>query len=66
MVKMPNYVFHRGQSNKGTKPRTMFQIILSVVDKCIVSHEIKILDSELDENDCQLKKLLASRTLNTD
>lgn len=64
MVKMQNYIFHRGQSNKGTKPRTMFQIILAKGKKCIVSPEIKILDSELDENDCQLKKLLASRTLN--
>jgi len=65
MVKMPYYLFHRGQSNQGTKDRTMFQIIISKTSNCVVSPEIKVMDSELDENNFQVQKLLTSRKLHT-
>ena len=49
-VLMPNYVFHRGQSNKGTQSRTLFQITVANDNNTnpVVSNEVKIDDSELD------------------
>jgi len=63
MVYMPNYLFHRGQSNKGGIDRTMFQIVLEVKPNAIVSNQIKINDSELDEENDVITKLLQSRSL---
>jgi hypothetical protein len=64
MVHMPNYLFHRGQSNKSDKNRTMFQIILAVRPNSQVSENVKINDSELDEENGIITKLIESRSKN--
>ena len=64
MVKMPYYLFHRGQSNKGTIDRTMFQIIISKSKNIHISKKVKIIDSELDEEQIIINKLLNSRINN--
>ena len=61
---MPSYLFHRGQSNKGTKNRTLFQITVANVDtNPVVSNEVKIDDSELDngEDISLISKLIINR-----
>ena len=63
-VLMPSYLFHRGQSNKGTKNRTLFQITVANVDtNPVVSNEVKIDDSELDngEDISLISKLIINR-----
>jgi hypothetical protein len=64
MVKMPYYLFHRGQSNKGTMDRIMFQIIISTSNAVNISNKVKIIDSELDEEQHIIDKLLNSRDIN--
>lgn len=64
MVKMPNYVFHRGQKNKGFVDRTMFQIVIAVTPTAKVSQSILIGDSELDETSDIVDKLLVNRKTN--
>ena len=64
MVKMPYYVFHRGQKNKGQVDRTMFQIITGRTSDVKVSSGILIEDSELDENNDIVDKLLSNRKTN--
>jgi hypothetical protein len=64
MVKMPYYLFHRGQSNKGTKDRIMFQIIMERTENANVCSGIQIHDSELDEETDIIDKLLNSRKMN--
>jgi len=64
MVKMPYYLFHRGQSNKGVQDRVMFQIIMAKTEKASVCSGIQIDDSELDEQTHIIDKLLNSRTVN--
>lgn len=63
IVFMPNYVFHRGQSNKGTQSRTMFQITLVNDNNTnpVISNEVKIYDSELDEDISVISKLIINR-----
>jgi hypothetical protein len=63
MVLMPYYLFHRGQSNKGTKDRTLFQIVVATKSNAIVSNQIKINDSELDEDISLINKLVNNRSL---
>lgn len=59
MAKLPYYVFHRGQSNKGTVDRVMFQIIISRTKDVSehVSKNIFIPDSELDDKYSVVKKI---------
>lgn len=64
MVKMPYYLYHRGQSNKGTQNRIMFQIIIGRSEKANVCTEVVINDSELDEETYIINKLLNSRKMN--
>ena len=64
MVHMPYYLFHRGQSNKGIKDRTMFQIVLATKPTANVSNQVKINDSELDDDSDIINKLLISRSIN--
>jgi hypothetical protein len=64
MVKMPYYVFHRGQSNKGTQDRIMFQIIIAKNENANVSLSLTINDSELDEDEKTINKLLQNRIIN--
>ena len=64
MVKMPYYLFHRGQSNKGTQNRIMFQIIMGRTEKANVCTGVVINDSELDEDTEIINKLLNSRKMN--
>jgi hypothetical protein len=64
MVKMPYYVFHRGQSNKTCETRIMFQIIIAKNDKANVCSGMLIDDSELDEETYIVNKLLNSRKNN--
>jgi hypothetical protein len=64
MVKMPYYLFHRGQSNKGTQSRVMFQIIVDRTDKAKICTGVVIEDSELDEETHIINKLLNSRKMN--
>jgi hypothetical protein len=64
MVKLPYYLFHRGQSNKGTVDRIMFQIIVKKTNNTCVSDKVQIDDSELDELLTTQQKLLISRQNN--
>jgi hypothetical protein len=61
MTLLPYYVFHRGQSNKGTKNRTLFQIVVAINSNAIVSDKSVIIDSELDEESPTINKLLYKR-----
>ena len=61
---MPYYLFHRGQSNKGTENRIMFQIIMGRTEKANVCTGVVINDSELDEDTEIINKLLNSRKMN--
>jgi hypothetical protein len=63
MILMPYYLFHRGQSNKGTKDRTLFQIVVAINSNAVVSNQIKINDSELDEDISLINKLVNNRSL---
>jgi hypothetical protein len=63
MILMPYYLFHRGQSNKGTKDRTLFQIVVAINSNAVVSNQIKINDSELDEDISSINKLVINRSL---
>ena len=64
MVKMPNFIYHRGKRNECNYNRTMFQIVIAKSDNINISSKIKVNDSELDEDDIIINKLLHSRLNN--
>jgi hypothetical protein len=41
MIKLPYYLFHRGQSKKGTIDRIMFQIVISRSTNVHISNKVK-------------------------
>ena len=65
MVKMPYYLLHRGKQNETSSSRTMFQIVIKNVNitniNVKISTDVKINDSELDEEQHIIDKLLNSR-----
>jgi hypothetical protein len=61
MVKMPYYLFHRGKTNESNYDRIMFQIVISKFKDVIISKDIIINDSELDEDLEKVTKLLIKR-----
>lgn len=55
LIKLPNYVFHRGKTNETNQNRYMFQIIFLLDDYKLTDDKI-ILDAELDENNKDILK----------
>lgn len=51
LIKMPNYVYHRGQKNKSGKPRLMVNILFSINNAYNYPVTEIIEDSEVDEID---------------
>jgi hypothetical protein len=51
LLKMPNYVYHRGQKNKSGKPRLMVNILFSINNAYDYPVMEIIEDSEVDELD---------------
>jgi hypothetical protein len=49
LLKMPNYVYHRGQKNKSGKPRLMVNILFSIKNAYEYPIDEIIADSEIDE-----------------
>lgn len=61
MIYLPNYVLHRGTSNKSGFNKVMFQILISVVPGGKIPEGVLYEDSELDEEESIVSKLLESR-----
>lgn len=51
LLRMPNYVYHRGQKNKSGKPRLMMNILFSINNAYDYPVDEIIADSEIDEVD---------------
>jgi succinate dehydrogenase/fumarate reductase-like Fe-S protein len=64
MVKMPYYLLHRGKTNESDYDRIMFQIVISKFKDVIISKDIIINDSELDEDLEKITKILNQRKNN--
>jgi len=63
LIKMDTMLLHRGQSNKKSKHRCMFQIVVCKIPDFIITSDVLIPDAELDENNDRTMKLLNSRTI---
>ena len=64
LVHMPNYILHRGRCNRENYIKVMFQIVLAAVDGANISSRVNFYDSELDEDQTIVERLLKSRSLN--
>jgi hypothetical protein len=51
ILRMPNYVYHRGQKNKTNKDRLMLNILFSINNSYVYPTDEIIPDSEIDEID---------------
>ena len=49
LLRMPNYVYHRGQKNRSGKPRLMVNILFSINNAYDYPTQEIIEDSEIDE-----------------
>ena len=61
LLKMPNYVYHRGQKNKSGKPRLMVNILFSINNTYEYPTAEVIEDSEVDELD-RCEEILKKRS----
>lgn len=64
LLYLPNYVLHRGSRNNENYNKTMFQIVLQAIPDANISSKIYFTDSELDEDNNIIERLLESRSIN--
>jgi hypothetical protein len=64
LLRMPNYVYHRGQKNKSGKPRLMLNILFSINNAYEYPIQEIIPDSEIDELD-RSEEILKKRSTTT-
>jgi hypothetical protein len=63
LLRMPNYVYHRGQKNRTNKDRFMLNILFSINNSYTYPTDEVVPDSEIDEID-RAKEILDKRNYN--